>query len=359
MADGARDVAALPDPVGEEFDARTLPNGIRLARRRVPLGVIGAIFEARPEVPVDVVSLCLKSGNAVLMRGSKEAAGTNRALGRLIRQALEESGAPVDAVQMIESTDRALVQEMLKLDEYIDLLVPRGGAELIGMVSREATMPAITGGIGVCHTYVDATAGEVMACDILINAKVQAPAKCNALDTVLVHSAVAPRLLPRLAARMAEAQVELRCDQRSLALIGPDAGPEAVRPASDDDWGREFLSLALAVKVVDSLEDAVDHIERHGSGHTEAIVTGDYAHAMRFVEEVDAAVVMVNASTRVHRRRPVRPRSGGRHKHQQAARARAHGPARADHLQVGGPRQRPGAPIAIERRLPSGSAEGA
>ena len=298
MADGARDVAALPDPVGEEFDARALPNGMRLARRRVPLGVIGTIFEARPEVPVDIASLCLKSGNTVIMRGSKEATNTNRALGQLIRQALEKSGAPTGAVQMVESPDRALVQEMLKLDEYIDLLIPRGGAELIGLVSREATMPAITGGVGVCHTYVDATADEAMACDILTNAKVQAPAKCNALDTVLVHSAAAPRLLPKLAAQMAEAEVELRCDQRSLALIGPTTGPARVKPASDEDWGREFLSLVLAVKVVDSLGAAIDHIERYGSGHTEAIVTSDYAHAAQFVDEVDAAVVMVNASTR-------------------------------------------------------------
>ena len=298
MAGGARDVAALPDPVSEEFDARTLPNGIRLARRRVPLGVIGTIFEARPEVPVDISSLCLKSGNTVIMRGSKEAINTNTALGRLIRQALKESGVPPGAVQMVESTDRALVQEMLKLDEYIDLLIPRGGAELVALVAREATMPVITGGIGVCHTYIDATADVDMACNILVNAKTQAPAKCNALDTVLVHPAVAPQFLPKMAAQMTGAGVELHCDQRSLALIGPTPHHAQVKSASEEDWGKEFLSLILAVKVVDSLEAAIDHIERYGSGHTEAIVTSDYAHAMRFVDEVDAAVVLVNASTR-------------------------------------------------------------
>jgi glutamate-5-semialdehyde dehydrogenase len=296
MADGVRNIAALPDPVGEEFDAKTLPNGIHLSRRRVPLGVIGTIFEARPEVPVDISSLCLKSGNAVILRGGKEAINTNRALGKLIRDTLQRTGVPTDAVQMVGSTDRALVQQMVKLDEYIDLLIPRGGAELVHFVAKEATMPAITGGIGVCHAYVDASADTTMADDIVFNAKVQAPAKCNALDTLLVHPAAAVGLLPRIAARMAAAGVELRCDQRALALVGPGDG--RVQAATDEDWGKEFLSLVLAVRVVHSLEEAIEHIERYGSGHSEVIVTSDYTSAMRFVDEVDASVVLVNASTR-------------------------------------------------------------
>jgi glutamate-5-semialdehyde dehydrogenase len=296
MANGVRTVATLPDPVGEEFDAKVLANGIRLARRRVPLGVIGTIFEARPEVPADISSLCLKSGNAVILRGGSDAINTNRALGKVIRAALEGSGVPADAVQIIESTDRALVQQMVKLDAYIDLLIPRGGPDLVHFVNAEATMPSITGGIGVCHTYVDATADADMAADVIFNAKVQAPAKCNALDTVLVHPLAAPAVLPKMAAKLASANVELHCDHRALALIGPGNG--LVSAATTNDWGTEFLALVLSVKVVDSMDEAIEHIETHGSGHTEAILTSDYANAMRFVDEVDAGVVLVNASTR-------------------------------------------------------------
>ena len=297
MADGARSIAALPDPVGEIIDERTLPNGIELARRRVPLGVIGTIFEARPEIPVDFSSLCLKSGNAVVMRGGKEAVNTNRALGELVRSALDRSGVTPGAVQMVHSTDRAIVEEMVKLNEYIDLLIPRGGSGLIRFVAQEATMPAITGGIGVCHTYVDASADPAMAQEIVFNAKVQAPAVCNALDTLLVHAASAPRLLPEMAARLGSAGVELRCDARALSLLGPGAGAQVIE-ATPEDWGQEFLALVLAVRVVDSLEEALEHIETYGSGHTEAIVTEDDAAANRFLDEVDAAAVFVNASTR-------------------------------------------------------------
>ena len=297
MADGARSIAALPDPVGEIIDERTLPNGIELARRRVPLGVIGTIFEARPEVPVDFSSLCLKSGNAVVMRGGKEAVNTNRALGELVRSALDRSGVTPGAVQMVHSTDRAIVEEMVKLNEYIDLLIPRGGSGLIRFVAQEATMPAITGGIGVCHTYVDASADPAMAQEIVFNAKVQAPAVCNALDTLLVHAASAPRLLPEMAARLGSAGVELRCDARALSLLGPGAGAQVIE-ATPEDWGQEFLALVLAVRVVDSLEEALEHIETYGSGHTEAIVTEDDTAANRFLDEVDAAAVFVNASTR-------------------------------------------------------------
>ena len=297
LASDVRSVAALPDPVGESFDARTLPNGIQLSRRRVPLGVIGAIYESRPNVTVDISSLAFKSGNTVVLRGGKEAIHSNEALAGLVRRALDSAGVTPEAVQFIQSTDRSLVEQMVKLDEYIDLLIPRGGPELINFVAREATMPAITGGIGVCHTYVDESAEAAMAEAIVFNAKVQRPTVCNALDTVLVHPKAALELLPKLAARMKDAGVELRCDQRSLALIGPtDEGH--VKAATEADWGKEFLSLVLAVKVVDSLDAAIEHVERYGSGHSEAIVTADYTNAMRFVDEVDAAVVLVNASTR-------------------------------------------------------------
>ncbi len=297
LASDVRSVAALPDPVGESFDARTLPNGIQLSRRRVPLGVIGAIYESRPNVTVDISSLAFKSGNTVVLRGGKEAIHSNEALAGLVRRALESAGVTPEAVQFIQSTDRSLVEQMVKLDEYIDLLIPRGGPELINFVAREATMPAITGGIGVCHTYVDESAEAAMAEAIVFNAKVQRPTVCNALDTVLVHPKAALELLPKLAARMKDAGVELRCDQRSLALIGPtDEGH--VKAATEADWGKEFLSLVLAVKVVDSLDAAIEYVERYGSGHSEAIVTADYTNAMRFVDEVDAAVVLVNASTR-------------------------------------------------------------
>ena len=297
MAGGVRQVAALPDPVGESFDARTLPNGMRIERRRVPLGVIGTVFEARPEVPADISALCIKSGNAVLLRGGSDALNTNRALGRIIRDALAGTDVPPDAVQMVESPDRAVVAQMLKMDEYIDLLIPRGGADLVRYVAREATMPAITGGIGVCHTYADASADAEMAASVVYNAKTQAPAKCNALDTLLVHAASAPSVLPAAAARLLDGGVELRCDRRALALLGPiDA--ERIRPAGSGDFGQEFLDLVLSVKVVDSLDEALSHIEEYGSGHSEAIVTEDGDAARRFVDEVDAAVVLVNASTR-------------------------------------------------------------
>ena len=298
MINGIHQILELPDPIGEEFDSKILPNGIRLSRKRIPLGVIGAIFEARPEVPVDMSALCLKSGNSLIMRGSKEAINTNRFLGNLIRESLGGVNVPSDTVQMIESPDRSIVREMLRLDDYIDLLIPRGGVELVTLVAKEARMPAITGGIGVCHTYIDATADNAMSCNILLNAKVQAPAKCNALDTVLVHAQIASQLLPKLAFQMTEAGVRLHCDPRSLSLIGPMEKQDLVESATVYDWGREFLSLQLAVKVVDSIEEAMEHIYEHGSGHTEAIVTNDNEAAARFTQEVDAAVVLVNASTR-------------------------------------------------------------
>ncbi|GBD10993.1 Gamma-glutamyl phosphate reductase [bacterium HR23] len=297
LARDVRAVASLPDPVGEMFDVRTLPNGLVVGRKRVPLGVIGAIYESRPNVTVDIASLCLKSGNACILRGGSEAFHSNTALVSLIREAIAQAGVPPEAVQFIPSTERSIVLQMLQAKEYIDLLIPRGGADLIRFVAQHATMPAVTGGIGVCHAYVDRSADMEKALRIVHNAKVQRPSVCNALDCVLVHSAIAGRFLPEMARLLARDGVELRCDTRALSIIGPREGARVV-PATPDDWGKEFLALILAVKVVDSLEEALAHIERYGSGHTEAIITEDYSTAMRFLDEVDAAAVMVNASTR-------------------------------------------------------------
>lgn len=297
MAGDVRAVAALPDPVGEVFDMRTLPNGLVLGRRRVPLGVIGTIYESRPNVTVDISVLCLKSGNAVILRGGKEALNSNAALALVVQDAAYKAGVPQGAVQFIESTDRALVGEMLKMKDAIDLLIPRGGEGLIRFVRDNASMPVVAGGIGVCHTYVDGSADLSKAVSIVYNAKVQRPTVCNALDTVLVHRDIADRFLPRLGYELGRAGVELHADERALPLLTREAAIRTI-PAAPEDWGKEFLALIAAIKVVDSLDDALAHIDRYGSGHSEAIVTENYTAAQRFLNEVDAACVYVNASTR-------------------------------------------------------------
>jgi glutamate-5-semialdehyde dehydrogenase len=290
-------VAALPDPVGEVFDMRTLPNGLQLSRKRVPLGVIGAIYESRPNVTVDISALCLKSGNAVILRGGKEAINSNSALARVVQGAVTRAGVPDGAVQFIENTDRALVDEMLKMRDFIDLMVPRGGAGLIKLVRDNAAMPVLAGGIGVCHTYVDKSADVAKAVAIAFNAKVQRPTVCNALDCLLVHADIAQRCLPKVAVEWAKAGVEMHCDERALAILKSDSSLKLI-PATEEDWGKEFLSLVAAVKVVDSLDEALEHIERYGSGHSEAVITEDDSAAVRFLDEVDAACVYANASTR-------------------------------------------------------------
>ena len=298
-----RNVASLPDPVGEAIEMTTLPNGLVAGRRRVPLGVIASIYESRPNVTVDIFGLCFKSGNACILRGGKEALRSNSALIRLIHRALLESGAPAEAVQFVDNPDRELVNAMLKMKQYIDLVVPRGGEGLVRFVGENATMPAVTGGVGVCHTYVDRAADMEMAASVALNAKVRRPYICNALDTLLVHSAIASEGLPRIAAGLTASGVELRCDNRALSILGPQPADGIqgfatnIQPAREEDWGREFLSLAAAVKVVDSMDEALQHIETYGSGHSEAIITEDYSAAMRFLNEVDAAAVYVNAST--------------------------------------------------------------
>jgi len=297
IAGDVRTVAALPDPVGETFEMRTLPNGLQVGKKRVPLGVIGAVYESRPNVTVDISVLCLKSGNAVILRGGKEAVHSNSALARIIQGAAYRMGIPDGSVQFIESTDRALVGQMLKMRDTIDLVIPRGGADLINYVAQNAAMPVVTGGIGVCHTYVDLSADLEKAVAIVYNAKVQRPTVCNALDTILVHADVAKKYLPMVAAELGKAGVEMRCDERAFKILKPFPSLKVVS-ATEKDWGKEFLALVAAVRVVDSLEEALGHIERYGSGHSEAIVTDDYSAAMKFLDEVDAACVYVNASTR-------------------------------------------------------------
>ena len=295
MADDVRTVASLPDPVGETFDAKVLPNGLRIERRRVPLGVIGIIFESRPNVTVDISSLCLKSGNAVILRGGKEALRSNSALAMVIKEAAQAGGVPADAIQFIESPERELVSRMLRMNENIDLIIPRGGEQLVALVTENATMPVLASGVGICHTYVDRAADLEKSVAIAFNAKVQRPTVCNALDCLLVHSDIAERYLPMIAREWAKAGVEMRCNEQALKILSSDF---TVVPASDSDWGKEFLALIAAVKVVDSLDEALEHISRYSSGHSEAIITEDYSAAQRFLEEVDAACVYANASTR-------------------------------------------------------------
>jgi glutamate-5-semialdehyde dehydrogenase len=295
IANDVMAVAALPDPIGEAFDARKLPNGLSVERRRVPVGVIGVIYESRPNVTVDIASLCLKSGNAAILRGGKESVRSNRALADAVANGAQRSGMPGGAIQLIESQDRAVVKEMLTANQYIDMIIPRGGPGLHRFARDNATIPVITGGIGICHIYVDQSADVDKVLPIVHNSKVQRPTVCNALDTLLIHRDVAPALLPRIAKDLVAVGVELRCGSRAMRIL---AGQPAVNPAGPDDFDTEFLSLVLAVKVVDSLDEALDHIFSHGTQHSDAIITENYSHAMRFVDEVDSAVVYVNASTR-------------------------------------------------------------
>ncbi len=297
IAADVRTIAHLPDPVGEVIDGWKLPNGLNVSRRRVPLGVLAAVFESRPNVTIDIAALCLKSGNACVIRGGSEAIRSNTVLARVAREAQASAGVPDGALQFIENTDRGLVGQLLTLSDYIDIVVPRGGGELIGFVAENARMPMLTGGVGVCHTYVDRLADLDKAVDIVTNAKTRNWSTCNALDTVLVHADVAAGYLPRAAQSLAAKGVELRCDDRALALLGQAGDGFTAVAAQPDDFGHEFLAAVAAVRVVDSLDDALDHIAQYGTGHSDAIVTEDGNAARRFTDEVDTAVVYVNAST--------------------------------------------------------------
>ncbi|GLI17301.1 gamma-glutamyl phosphate reductase [Moorella thermoacetica] len=292
MAAGLRELAALPDPVGEVTSMWTRPNGLQIGRVRVPLGVIGIIYEARPNVTVDAAGLCLKTGNAVILRGGSEAFYSNQALTRVISRAATAAGAPEGAIQLIETTDREAVNLLLRANDYLDVLIPRGGAGLIRTVVENATVPVIETGVGNCHVYVDAEADLDMAQRIVINAKTQRPGVCNAMETLLVHEKVADSFLPSLAAALKEKGVTIRGCERTRAII-----PWA-EVATETDWATEYLDLILAIRVVDSLESALEHIHRYGTKHSEAIVTTNYQTAREFLARVDAAAVYVNASTR-------------------------------------------------------------
>ncbi|MFP4167482.1 MAG: glutamate-5-semialdehyde dehydrogenase [Desulfonatronovibrionaceae bacterium] len=293
MAVACEEVAALKDPVGEIEKMNRLPNGLQVGRMRIPLGVVAIIYESRPNVTIDAAILCLKAGNAVVLRGGSEAFNSNECLAGILARALEESGLPREAAVFVPTTDRAAVSEMLKLDQHIDVVIPRGGEGLIRAVVEQATMPVLKHYKGVCHIYVHRDADQDTALEIVRNAKVQKPGVCNALECLLVHSEAAGEFLPRLKVYLAKDEVRFRACPRSVSLLGENAVP-----AEDSDWGREFLSLDMAVRVVDSQQEAVEHIEIYGSNHSEAIITASYSRAMRFVQEVDASAVLVNASTR-------------------------------------------------------------
>ncbi len=292
MVDGLRQLIGLPDPVGTVLDGWRRPNGLEIARIRVPLGLIGIIYESRPNVTVDAAGLCLKSGNAVILRGGSEAIRSNIILSQTLSRAAAQSGIPPAAIQLIETTDRAAAIELMRSDRYVSALIPRGGPSLLHSILENATVPVIIDGAGNCHTYVDSAADLAMAADIAYNAKVSRPSVCNAMETLLVHAEIAPRFLPLIAARYRDAGVELRGCDRTRQII-----PGAV-PASEEDWDTEYLDLKLAIRVVEDMDQAIAHIRKHGTGHSEAIVTDDYQAAERFTQEVDAACVYVNASTR-------------------------------------------------------------
>ncbi len=294
MAEGLRQIAALPDPVGEVTELRFRPSGIQVGRMRVPLGVIGIIYESRPNVTADAAGLCLKAGNAAILRGGSEAIHSNRAIAACIRGGLEAAGLPADAVQVVETTDRAAVGALLRMKAYVDVIVPRGGKGLIERVSRESEIPVIKHLDGVCHVYIDDRADLEKAVRVAYNAKTQRYGTCNTMETLLVAEGVAERVLPELARRYREAGVELRGCPRARVILGE----EAVRPATEDDWRAEYLAPILAVRVVAGLDEAIAHIETYGSHHTDAIVTEDWSRARRFLREVDSSSVMVNASTR-------------------------------------------------------------
>lgn len=294
IADDVRQVCNLADPVGQVIDGGLLDSGLRLERRRVPLGVVGVIYEARPNVTVDVASLCLKTGNAVILRGGKETHRTNAATVRVIQKALKACGLPEAAVQAIDNPDRSLVNEMLRMDKYIDMLIPRGGAGLHKLCREQSTIPVITGGIGVCHIFVDSSADIAPALKIIVNAKTQRPSTCNTVETLLVHHDIAERFLPALSKQMAESGVTLHGDETVMQLHGP----AKLVPLKPEELDNEFLSLDLNVVVVENMDGAIAHIREHGTQHSDAILTCDMHNAARFVNEVDSAAVYVNASTR-------------------------------------------------------------
>ena len=293
MAVGVEQVAALPDPVGRVLDGRTLKNGLKIQKVSVPMGVIGIIYEARPNVTSDAAALCLKAGNAVILRGGKEAINSNTAIMAVMREAVKNVGFPEDCVALVTDTTRQSATELMQLSEYLDVLIPRGGAGLIKSVVNNSKVPVIETGVGNCHVYVDDSADIKMAADIVFNAKTSRPSVCNAIETVLVHKDIADKALPAIKAELDKMNVEIRGCERTKQILG-----DSIIPATEDDYAREFLDYILAIKVVDSIDDAIAHIAKYSSGHSESIVTSDYRNADKFTSCVDSAAVYVNASTR-------------------------------------------------------------
>lgn len=292
MADGLLQVAALNDPVGEVLSGKVLPNGLKIEQKRVPLGVIGIIYEARPNVTADAFGLCFKSGNAVILKGGSDAIESNKAIVSLLQKGLAASGIPQLAVQLIEDTDRAVTKEFMKLKDYVDVLIPRGGAGLIRTVIENSTIPVIETGTGNCHIYVDESADQEMALAIIFNAKTQRIGVCNACESVVLHRSIAKEFIPRLKQTLAEYRVEIRADEAACSL------DRELIPATEEDWGTEYLDYILSLKLVDSLEEAITHINRYNTKHSDSIITTNYDHAQTFLNEIDAAAVYVNASTR-------------------------------------------------------------
>jgi glutamate-5-semialdehyde dehydrogenase len=294
MAAGIREVAKLADPLGIAPSMWTRPNGMQVGRVRVPIGVIGIIYESRPNVTADSAALCLKSGNVCVLRGGSEAIHSNTAIAAILSEASEKAGVPAGAITFVGRAERELVPVLLKQDRFIDLIIPRGGESLMKIIAEHSTIPVVKHDAGVCHVYVDATADPAMAESICVNAKAQRPSTCNAMETLLIHQSIARTLLPKLAASLTAAKVEIRGCPKTCQLL-PDA-----KPAGEQDYGKEFLDLILAVKIVKNMDEAMEHIAQYGSRHTEAIITSDYGRSMRFLKEVDASAVLVNASTRLN-----------------------------------------------------------
>lgn len=292
MADGLKDVVSLPDPIGEVTGMWKRPNGLQIGKQRVPLGVIGIIYEARPNVTCDAAGLCLKSGNVVILRGGKEAINSNVAIVKALREGVKESGLPEDVIQLVENTDREVATEMMKLNQYIDVLIPRGGAGLIQSVVQNATVPVIETGTGNCHVYVDCDADLEMAKNIVINAKTSRPSVCNAEEKLLVNEKIAKEFLPIIYKALKEKDVEVRGDKKVLEVLN-----EATE-IQDDEWGKEYLDYIIGVKIVKDVDEAINHINKYGTGHSEAIITNNYENSQKFLQRVDAAAVYVNASTR-------------------------------------------------------------
>lgn len=292
MAKGAEDIAALSDPIGRAVGGTTRPNGLRIEKISVPLGVIGVIYEARPNVTADAAALCIKSGNAVILRGGKEAINSNFAIAGVMREAVKKAGLPEDVICFVEDTSRDSAKELMRLNGYVDVLIPRGGAGLIKSVVENSSVPVIETGAGNCHIYIDETADAQMAADIVFNAKTSRPSVCNACESLVIHSAALDRVLPLVCEKLREKNVEIRGDERAAATV------EGIIPATDEDWGKEYLDYIISVKTVDSVEEAIEHINRYSTGHSESIITCDFASAMKFQQQVDSAAVYVNASTR-------------------------------------------------------------